>query len=208
MSANNSHWLLDRPDSRSPGAASRLRPLPQAGEQHPPWLRSPTIWTAPGADTTRDLALSIDVGTGSARAALVDGGGRILAIAAEEHEQIVPQFGWSEQRPADWWAGVVQSVRTVLDQVEGASGRIAAICACGQMHRHGAGRRHRRPDPRHRPLVERQAHARPRRGVRARPSARNLPGRERQPADAGLAGLQAGLDPRPRPRGGIAGRRR
>jgi xylulokinase len=83
---------------------------------------------------TRDLALSIDVGTGSARAALVDGGGRILAIAAKEHEQIVQQFGWSEQRPADWWAGVVQSVRTVLDQVEGASGRIAAICACGQMH--------------------------------------------------------------------------
>jgi xylulokinase len=83
---------------------------------------------------TRDLALSIDVGTGSARAALVDGGGRILAIAAREHEQIVPQFGWSEQRPADWWAGVGQSVRTVLDQVEGARGRIAAICACGQMH--------------------------------------------------------------------------
>ncbi|WP_342238168.1 xylulokinase [Inquilinus sp. OTU3971] len=83
---------------------------------------------------TRDLALSIDVGTGSARAALVDGGGRILAIAAREHEQIVPQFGWSEQRPADWWAGVVQSVRTVLDQVDGARGRIAAVCACGQMH--------------------------------------------------------------------------
>lgn len=83
---------------------------------------------------TQDLALSIDVGTGSARAALVDGSGRILAIAAREHEQIVPQFGWSEQRPADWWAGVVQSVRTVLDQVEGARGRIAAVCACGQMH--------------------------------------------------------------------------
>jgi len=83
---------------------------------------------------TRDLALSIDVGTGSARAALVDGDGRILAIAAKEHEQIVPQFGWSEQRPADWWAGVVQSVRTVLDRVEGARGRIAAVCACGQMH--------------------------------------------------------------------------
>lgn len=83
---------------------------------------------------TQDLALSIDVGTGSARAALVDGNGRILAIAAREHEQIVPQFGWSEQRPADWWAGVVQSVRTVLDRVEGARGRIAAVCACGQMH--------------------------------------------------------------------------
>jgi len=83
---------------------------------------------------TSDLALSIDVGTGSARAALVDGGGRILAIAAREHEQIVPQFGWSEQRPADWWDGVVHSIRTVLGKVEGARGRVAAICACGQMH--------------------------------------------------------------------------
>ena len=68
-------------------------------------LAAPELGLPHGADMTRDLALSIDVGTGSARAALVDGGGRILAIAAREHEQIVPQFGWSEQRPADWWAG-------------------------------------------------------------------------------------------------------
>ena len=42
-----------------------------------------------------DLALSIDVGTGSVRAALVDAAGRILSIAAHEHDQIVPRFGWS-----------------------------------------------------------------------------------------------------------------
>jgi len=84
--------------------------------------------------TNQDLTLSIDVGTGSARAALVDSGGRILTIAAREYDQIVPAFGWSEQRPADWWAGVTESVRTVLDRVDGARSRIAAICACGQMH--------------------------------------------------------------------------
>ena len=39
--------------------------------------------------------LSIDIGTGSARAALVDANGRIVAMAAREHEQIVPQFGWA-----------------------------------------------------------------------------------------------------------------
>ncbi len=54
----------------------------------------------------RDLTLSIDVGTGSVRAALVDRSGAILHIAAREHDQIVPQFGWAEQRPLDWWAGV------------------------------------------------------------------------------------------------------
>ena len=82
----------------------------------------------------RDLTLSIDVGTGSVRAALVDGAGGILRIASREHEQIVPAFGWAEQRPEDWWAGVVAAIRDVLAEVEGARARIAAICACGQMH--------------------------------------------------------------------------
>jgi xylulokinase len=82
----------------------------------------------------RDLTLSIDVGTGSARAALVDRTGRILHLAAREHDQMVPRFGWAEQRPEEWWTGVVQSVRAVLAAVEGAKARIAAVCACGQMH--------------------------------------------------------------------------
>jgi xylulokinase len=83
---------------------------------------------------TRDLTLSIDVGTGSVRAALVDPSGVILRIAAREHDQIVPQFGWSEQKPLDWWAGVCAAVREALAAVENARERIAAICACGQMH--------------------------------------------------------------------------
>jgi len=83
---------------------------------------------------TKDLSLAIDVGTGSVRAALVNDRGRVLAIAAQEHEQIVPAFGWSEQRPMDWWHGVAHAIRGVLDQVEGSRSRIAAIAACGQMH--------------------------------------------------------------------------
>jgi xylulokinase len=82
----------------------------------------------------RDLYLAIDVGTGSLRAALVDRSGRILAFASREHDQIVPQHGWSEQRPADWWTGTVESIREVLGKVDDAPGRVAAICACGQMH--------------------------------------------------------------------------
>ncbi len=81
-----------------------------------------------------DLTLSIDIGTGSVRAALVDSTGAILHIAAREHDQIVPQFGWAEQRPDDWWAGVSASIRDALGAIEGVRERIAAICACGQMH--------------------------------------------------------------------------
>lgn len=83
---------------------------------------------------TAPLVLAIDVGTGSARAALVDRAGEILAIRARAHEQIVPRFAWSEQRPADWWAGTVGAIRDVLADVAGAAERIAAVAACGQMH--------------------------------------------------------------------------
>ncbi|CAN7245669.1 FGGY family carbohydrate kinase [Phyllobacterium sp. LjRoot231] len=80
------------------------------------------------------LTLAIDVGTGSVRSALVDAKGRILVIATREHEQIVPQFGWSEQRPDDWWQGVVTTIRELLDKVPHARSNIDAIAACGQMH--------------------------------------------------------------------------
>ena len=82
----------------------------------------------------RDLYLAIDVGTGGLRSALVDKEGGILAICHKEHDQIVPQFGWSEQRPADWWVGCIETMRDVLQQVDDAVNRVAAICACGQMH--------------------------------------------------------------------------
>ena len=121
--------------------------------------------------TNTDLTLAIDVGTGSARAALVDGRGQVLGIAAREYDQIVPAFGWSEQRPADWWAGVAQSIRTVLVEVDGARERVAMIAACGQMHatvlidRNGALTRETAPlwnDKRTVPLVaEFERHNRP-----------------------------------------------
>ncbi|EBA06107.1 xylulokinase [Sagittula stellata] len=82
----------------------------------------------------RDLYLAIDVGTGGLRSALVGRDGRILAFAHREHEQIVPQFGWSEQRPADWWRGTQETIRAVLADVKGSAERVAAICTCGQMH--------------------------------------------------------------------------
>ncbi|AMM13990.1 pentose kinase [Burkholderia sp. PAMC 28687] len=78
--------------------------------------------------------LAIDVGTGSVRAALVNGRGKIASMAAREHEQIVLRYGWSEQRPADWWQGAAGAIREVLESVPNAAANIAAICACGQMH--------------------------------------------------------------------------
>jgi xylulokinase len=83
---------------------------------------------------SKDLFLAIDVGTGSVRTALLDTRGKILAVTSREHDQIVPQFGWSEQRPRDWWAGVAAATSSVLAELPDAARRIAAIAACGQMH--------------------------------------------------------------------------
>ncbi|HYY30543.1 MAG TPA: FGGY family carbohydrate kinase [Chthoniobacterales bacterium] len=82
----------------------------------------------------KDLLLAIDIGTGSARAALVSLSGSILAFAAKEYEQIVPRFAWSQQRPQTWWDGVVFAIRRVLEAAPEAAERIGGIAACGQMH--------------------------------------------------------------------------
>jgi xylulokinase len=82
----------------------------------------------------KDLLLAIDVGTGSVRAALITLTGETAAFSAREHDQIVPQFGWSEQRPESWWEGAVASVRTVLGKIDQGSHRVAGVAACGQMH--------------------------------------------------------------------------
>jgi len=81
-----------------------------------------------------DLMLAVDVGTGSVRAALVDRRGTIVAFDQHTHEQIIPRFGWAEQRAADWWQGTTVAVRGVLEKVPGAVSRVAGVAVCGQMN--------------------------------------------------------------------------
>jgi xylulokinase len=83
---------------------------------------------------TKDLLLAIDVGTGSVRAGLIHLTGETAAFSAREHDQIVPRFGWSEQRPESWWEGAAASIRTVLGKVDHGAHRVAGLAACGQMH--------------------------------------------------------------------------
>lgn len=92
-----------------------------------PWLRSLQ-------QMKKDLLLAFDVGTSSVRAALVSETGKILAFAAKELEQVIPQFGWSQQSPRAWWEGLAISVRRVLQKVTNSADRVAGIAGCGQMH--------------------------------------------------------------------------
>ena len=63
---------------------------------------------------TDDLTLSIDLGTSSVRAALVDRRGKLIALASRGFAQTVPRFGWAEQSASAWWEATVAAIREVL----------------------------------------------------------------------------------------------
>lgn len=79
------------------------------------------------------LILTIDVGTGTVRAALVDMSGVVVGMRSVSHASSFPQHGWVEQRPQDWWDGARQAIAATLGDT-GLHRSVAAIACCGQMH--------------------------------------------------------------------------
>lgn len=74
--------------------------------------------------------LGIDLGTSSVKALLVDERGEILASGYHDYPIYIPQPGWAEQNPQDWWWGAVQAVRAATRERD----KVEAIGICGQMH--------------------------------------------------------------------------
>ncbi len=73
-------------------------------------------------DSTGDVVLGIDAGTGGLRAGLFDLSGAPLSIADRGYTTRYPQPGWAEQHPQDWWDALVGAVREALAQ-SGIDGR-------------------------------------------------------------------------------------
>lgn len=63
---------------------------------------------------TRQFILALDQGTTSSRAILFDHEGQPCGIAQKEFEQLYPQPGWVEHRPADIWNTQLDAARQVL----------------------------------------------------------------------------------------------
>jgi xylulokinase len=78
--------------------------------------------------------LGIDVGTSGTKTILCDDKGRIAAEAVADYPVYTPRPGWSEQDPADWWKGVVASVRKALTLGKVKGSQVAGIGLSGQMH--------------------------------------------------------------------------
>ncbi|WP_119065616.1 xylulokinase [Aggregatilinea lenta] len=77
--------------------------------------------------------LGLDVSTTGSKALLIDERGAVVASHTAEHPISHPHPLWSEQDPADWWKGMVESIRAVVAKV-GDAGDIKAIGLTGQMH--------------------------------------------------------------------------
>jgi xylulokinase len=77
--------------------------------------------------------LGLDVSTTGAKALIINERGAVIASHTTPHPSHQPSPLWSEQNPADWWAGIVVSIRAVVDQIGDASA-IQAVGLTGQMH--------------------------------------------------------------------------
>lgn len=70
----------------------------------------------------------IDIGTSSAKAVVIDEHGRLLAEASRPYPLSVPQPGWAEQNPEDWWAAAQECLQEV------GADKADAVGLTGQMH--------------------------------------------------------------------------
>lgn len=61
--------------------------------------------------TTRELLLGLDISTTGAKALLVNAAGAVVSSATTPLALSTPRPLWSEQDPADWWDGMVRSIR-------------------------------------------------------------------------------------------------
>lgn len=78
--------------------------------------------------------LGIDSSTTGVKALVIDAKGEVIGTATTEIPLSTPKPLWSEQDPADWWQGAVNSIRQVLRETHLTGEDIAAIGLTGQMH--------------------------------------------------------------------------
>ena len=78
--------------------------------------------------------MGLDISTTSAKALIIDDAGNVVAVANSPQPISQPEPLWSEQDPADWWMGIVKSIRKALADSGLKGDDISAIGLTGQMH--------------------------------------------------------------------------
>jgi len=71
--------------------------------------------------------MALDQGTTSSRAAIFNGRGLIVGIAAKEFRQIYPRPGWVEHDPLDIWRSQKEAAERALRKARVSARQIAAV---------------------------------------------------------------------------------
>ncbi len=77
------------------------------------------------------MLLGLDLGTGSAKALLLDGDGAVLGEGSAPYPVRSPRPGWAESGPEDWWSAVAAAAG---EAVGGRGAGVTALGLSGQMH--------------------------------------------------------------------------
>ncbi|AEG61343.1 xylulokinase [Desulforamulus ruminis] len=82
----------------------------------------------------QSLFLGIDIGTTGVKALIMDEQGKGVTQATREYPLHIPQPGWAEQNPEDWYYATCEAVAAILRDGRVAAAQIKGIGLTGQMH--------------------------------------------------------------------------
>jgi len=74
-----------------------------------------------------DYILGIDIGTSACKAAVFDRSGLVVASRTGPYRTYYPKEGHVEQKPAEWWAAVCESVKDIFSSNEANPADIKAV---------------------------------------------------------------------------------
>lgn len=76
--------------------------------------------------------IGVDLGTSAVKLLLMDSEGKICKIVSKEYPLYLPQPGWSEQKPEDWFEKSMEGIKELTAECD--KSQVAGISFGGQMH--------------------------------------------------------------------------
>lgn len=84
------------------------------------------------SESTEKYILAVDLGTSGTKSALVSAQGKILAHAFVKNDLFLHADGGAEQDPGQWWAGILESFKSLLEKRLVPAESIIAVCCSSQ----------------------------------------------------------------------------
>jgi len=78
------------------------------------------------------VLIGLDIGTTGVKGVAIEEDGSVAAVAAEAYPFSVPQPGWAEQDPNDWWRASQRVLARLPEGPVGFSGQMHGLVVLGE----------------------------------------------------------------------------